>query len=270
LGASYTDPARPTVPPTETAPKWRPTGRSELARELAALPARRRRFVPDAFIVVLDAVVTACAAAVDDDDPRPLYERIPAAVEPVVEGFDWSQVEQQLATLGDKSPDELKAMLPDWLQRIDKPGFRAFARRLFGAAAYDRIERALKADAALFFVAARRALRFSLMYGAAIDECLRLLSAEQLSEIPGAGGLKNATVMEMLVQFDQVLERWAESGRDPSGGGPAPTGRADRTRECDGGTPRLPEAARVRRIPAVRGGAQRDDRPEASRRSARG
>ncbi len=87
-------------------------------------------------------VVTVCSILSDATDPRPWQERLDDA-------FRHVEADSVVAGLEDIAASRTQAAVDTWVRKVRTVGYKAFARRLLGAATYDQLERALYEDAAV-------------------------------------------------------------------------------------------------------------------------
>jgi hypothetical protein len=182
---------------------WSPTGRSALAREFASVDVRRRRQLglSNALLAVTDGIVTACAVLVDDDDDRSWSERLEDLIGLLPPPDQLDRLRADLDRwVGNGTP------LPSWLENIRSPSAQRFLSRFLGAAIYERITRAAKADGAIVAVAVRRGVRSLLPIASALDQCLDALSAQQMSQIVGLDAIGSST-LRLALQLDGVIDQ---------------------------------------------------------------
>ncbi len=78
----------------------------------------------------------------DATDPRPWQERLDDA-------FRHVEADSVVAGLEDIAASRTQAAVDTWVRKVRTVGYKAFARRLLGAATYDQLERALYEHAAV-------------------------------------------------------------------------------------------------------------------------
>lgn len=187
--------ARAKQPPYERADiqlgfgTYRLTGRSALSSELLRLPPRVRQVlcITPLVVVALDMVITMARVLTDDGDPRSYLERLEEIMGQLPE-FDDPEMTaflQQVITKAGQFAADPKA--EQKLQRIFKrytsSSYLGVARRLVGAAAFDRVQSAMEDDGAAFLVAFRRLTRHIMPFAVAVDDCIAVLTPDQLAEV---------------------------------------------------------------------------------------
>lgn len=167
---------------------YRLTGRSALTGELVRLSPRVQRVlsVTPVVIAVLDMLITAARVATDDDDGRPLrkrmeelFEHLPKFDDPQVASVLYAVLEKAAGFTEDPGANQ---KVEQYLKRFTSANYLRLARRLLGAAAYDRIQSAFDNDAAAVLIAGRRLTRHLMPFAVAIDDCIAILTPEQLAE----------------------------------------------------------------------------------------
>jgi hypothetical protein len=195
--------------------QYRLTGRSALTGELVRLSPRVHRVlsVTPIVIAVLDLLITAARLATDDADVRPLSERMEELFEQLPK-FDDPQVASLMSALLEKAAGfaedpEAQQKVELYLKRFTSANYLRVARRLLGAAAYDRIQSAFDNDAAAVLIAVRRLTRHLMPFAVAIDDCIAVLTPEQLAEAevfsPEQGSLLQIGLM-IDTFFDDVFD----------------------------------------------------------------
>ncbi|WP_308930772.1 hypothetical protein [Arthrobacter sp. SLBN-112] len=147
------------------------------------------------FVVVIRQIM-------DDHDGRPWQERLefldeylPPALDPEKLMVGASRIEGLLAS-----------DLPRWMKLVSTPQGKTFLRRLAGAAAYDKIESALRSDGALLVIAFRRFFRSLTPMAVALDDCLVFLAPSQMRDIGGLDLLERSA-LNVAYQIDAQLDR---------------------------------------------------------------
>jgi hypothetical protein len=195
--------------------QYRLTGRSALTGELVRLSPRVQRIlsVTPVVIAVLDVLITAARLATDDADARPLAERMEELLKEL-ERFDDPQVISLINALMEKAAGfaddpEAQKKAERYLKRFTSANYMRVARRLLGAATYDRIQSAFDNDAAAVLIAIRRLTRHLLPFAVAIDDCIAILTPEQLAAAelfsPEQGSLLQIGLM-IDALFDDVFD----------------------------------------------------------------
>lgn len=100
--------------------------------------------------------------------------------------------------------DKTRVAVEAWVRKVRKVGYQAYARRLLGAAEYDRLERALREDAALVALAVRRGVRAVMPFVAAFEDGLEVMTSEQLAQIRAAD-LIGVNFGKLMHQLDAML-----------------------------------------------------------------
>jgi hypothetical protein len=121
--------------------------------------------IDETMLDVGDAVVTLCGILMDSTDVRPWTGRLDEYFKDV----DYEEVQSGLAT---SASGDGGVALRAWTDDIKRDGYKTYARRLLGAAEYDRLERALKEDAAVVALAIRRAVRAIMPFAVAWEDAL--------------------------------------------------------------------------------------------------
>lgn len=127
-----------------------------------------------------DVVVTVCGVLTDEADPRPWHERLETCFADTLAEVDH---ESLVSGLGLVINDDQSIRITAWVKRMKDGGYTRFARRILGAAEYDRLEAALREDAAVVVLAIRRGLRAAMPLGVAWEDALALMSPEQLKAV---------------------------------------------------------------------------------------
>lgn len=146
-----------------------------------------------------DVVVTVCSVLMNDRDSRPWQERLDGAFKELDPDVD--AVVNVIETF---ARDETPVAVEAWVRKVRKVGYQAYARRLVGAAEYDRLEQALREDAAVVALAVRRGVRAAMPFVAAFEDGLGVMSAEQLGQIQ-AVNLAGVNFGQLMHQLDSML-----------------------------------------------------------------
>ncbi|GAA4063923.1 hypothetical protein [Actinomadura miaoliensis] len=164
-------------------------------RRLASsiLPALR---IYPATLVVIDVTVTLCDLLVDPEDPRPRLKRL--------EHY-FGEMSQQEVTSGVEAlaNGEVDNAI-EWLKGVNRAEYKAYVRRLVGAAEYSRLERALKEDAAVVSLAIRRAVRGLMPFAVAWEDALTVMTREQLSAVTKMD-LLGLSLVKVIASLDSVV-----------------------------------------------------------------
>lgn len=148
-------------------------------------------------LVVVDALVSVCSLLSDSTDDRPWQERLEVA-------FGELRVDEISSGLADLATGEAQEAVIAWADRVRKVGYRAFARRLLGQAEYDRLEQALREDAAIVALAVRRGVRAAMPFVVAWEDALTVMSREQLQAVTSID-LVAANMGQFLHDLDNLL-----------------------------------------------------------------
>lgn len=146
-----------------------------------------------------DVVVTICSLLMDDRDCRPWQERVEGAFQELD-----SDVKAVVRGIEEFAQDETRAAVEGWVRKVRQVGYRAYARRLLGAAEYDRLELALREDAAVVALAVRRGVRAAMPFVAAFEDGLEVMTAEQLSQVR-AVDLLGLNVGQLMHKLDAAI-----------------------------------------------------------------
>lgn len=192
---------------------YRLSGRSALAAELVTVSNRARSalLVPDLAILAIDFLVATARLLTDDHDPRRPFDRLEDLAELIPDLEDDDRIAElanwaQAALLNfDPNRDQIEKRL----KRLTSQNFLATARRMIGAAAYDRAIAAFNSDAAVVALALRRALRHIMPLAVAIDDFAAVLPDEALDEF-NVAGLLAASSLRMLVMLDGLFDNLME------------------------------------------------------------
>ncbi len=136
--------------------------------------------VDEVMLSCCDVVVTVCGVLMDSDDPRPWQQRIESCF---TERFADADAEAVVQTLDAFTSEDGATSVSNWIKRTKKAGYTAYARRLVGAAEYNRLERALKEDAAVVALAVRRGLRAMMPFAVAWEDALAIMTRNQLAAV---------------------------------------------------------------------------------------
>ncbi len=168
------------------------------ARELDPRVLSALRIEP-VVLQVADVVVTVCSVLMNDQDSRPWQERLEGTFKELDPDVD--AVVNGIETF---AQEETHVAVDAWVRKVRNVGYQAFARRLVGAAEYDRLQRALREDAALVALAVRRGVRAAMPFVAAFEDGLEVMTAEQLAQIQAAN-LIGVNFGQLMHQFDAML-----------------------------------------------------------------
>lgn len=151
-------------------------------------------------VALCDAVVGTCRMFTDDLDERPWPERLDEMMNQRARDGDakvWTHGLQVLAT--NESID-----LSELVGRISDTNYLNFARRLLGAAEYDRLATDLRHDAAVVILAIRRGVRALMPLGVAWEDALGILTPNQLDSA-SIDDVLAFGVLRMLVELDHTI-----------------------------------------------------------------
>jgi hypothetical protein len=145
---------------------------------------------------VFDAIFDGLQLLVDDEDQRPLMERL-----------------GDVSTLIDNPGklliffEEIAAAqsLPRWINRWKQPNFDQFVRRLLGAGRHEQLQRAFREDATVFTVAVRRGIRHLLPVASAFDGCMKALDPADKKRIDGLDRFGTNSILELVVSIDRGI-----------------------------------------------------------------
>jgi|GEM_PF-3456792 len=186
--------------PTVAVPCYAEMPHSKTAHALEALPAGVQRVlgVDRVLLGILDIVMCSAHCLLDQDDLRPVNER-----------FGW--FDEAAIELGLGSGPEGEVAMADWLNTFDLEGrleqlkkaksssWRKFLRRLIGAAAYDRIAVAVRADAQMVTDVAEWASVRMQPFAVAFDDCMSVLGSDRVGELIGVQD--GATALEVVLRL---------------------------------------------------------------------
>ncbi len=177
--------------------------KSALADALRGVNPRARALfgISDSVIVILEMIIILLRRLLDDADGRPWSERV-AGVELELPTLDEARVESALEFIGGLTERDLEK----WMKRVTTPQGRLVLRRLIGAAACDRVERALREDGAVLVIGMRRAFRAVLPTAVALDDCTSVLSRGQLEECGGLS-LVEHSALNLAYQLDKYFDK---------------------------------------------------------------
>lgn len=144
-----------------------------------------------------DALVTVCSVLSDSTDSRPWQERLDEVFRQVDAG-------QVMAGLEDIVENRSLEAADTWIRKVRTVGYKAFARRLLGAATYDRLERALYEDAAVVAFAVRRGVRAAMPFVVAWEDALAVMTPQQLLELTSFDVL-GLNVGKLIYDLDALL-----------------------------------------------------------------
>jgi hypothetical protein len=144
-----------------------------------------------------DVVVTVCSILSDATDTRPWQERLDDA-------FRQVEADSVVAGLEDIAACQTQAAVDALLRKVRTVGYKAFARRLLGAATYDELERTLYEDAAVVALAVRRGVRAAMPFVVAWEDALAVMSREQLSTLTSIDVL-GLNIGKLIHDLDALL-----------------------------------------------------------------
>ncbi|MFC0457548.1 hypothetical protein ACFFGR_13455 [Arthrobacter liuii] len=178
--------------------------KSALAEALREVHPRVRKVIgiPDAVIAYLEVFVLVIRHVMDDHDGRPWQERLD-----FIDEYLPPTIDTEIFMLGvSRIEGLLVGDLPRWTKLVSSPQGKTFLRRLAGAAAYDKIESALRSDGALLVIAFRRFFRSLTPVAVALDDCVVFLTPHQMREIGGLDLLERSA-LNIAYQVDAQLDR---------------------------------------------------------------
>lgn len=193
---------------------YKPSGRSEIARVLASLPANQLKVLGIEYwaIGALDAGVTIATVLGSDIDTRPLADRIEWLANNL-EFPDGVEAEDVLRSIAAAAEDTI----PKFVKRARTDVWKRFLRRLVGAAAYDRLVSAVYADTAVVVAAVQVAVRVIQPLALAIDNCAATLSPEQITKLgPFGNGDPTTSVLRTFLSLDSALTQLVDMEFDLS------------------------------------------------------
>lgn len=157
--------------------------------------------VDEVMLSCCDVVVTVCGVLMDSDDPRPWQQRLKSCFTEVFEEAEADAVVKTLDALGTMDDQQ---SVSAWIKRTKNVGYTAFARRLVGAAEYDRLENALKEDAAVVALAVRRGLRALMPFAVAWEDALAVMTRDQLAAVTKLD-LLSVGALQLIASLDDQL-----------------------------------------------------------------
>ncbi|NEK87943.1 hypothetical protein GCU60_19575 [Blastococcus saxobsidens] len=163
--------------------------------------------VQDPMLTFWDAVVTTCVVMTDENDTRPRMDRLSDVLEGIFgspESVD--DIDPDLVEALNYMAENQEELLAYWTKHLRQTTAQDFLQRLFGAAVYVRLKRALQSDLQVLALAMRRLNHALLPYAVAIEDAAKVLTPEQLSALAvenfGAG-----KALDMLVSLDDWLQQ---------------------------------------------------------------
>lgn len=177
--------------------------RSRLARELETLPPDQLRVIGlgPSILLLLDVVVAVAHIVVDDRDPRPLSER-----------FDWLEELTDHLDATEELDEFLQRLtaMPEievdrWGKRMTDDGWQLFAKRFLGAARYDRLAKAYRADAAAVTALLRWLNEKVQPFAVAFDDLMAYVPEKKVRTLLGQSGDGATSVVRGLLALDSVL-----------------------------------------------------------------
>lgn len=177
--------------------------RSHFADRLRAVDARKVELlrVSPSMIALCDAVVSVCRVFTDDQADRPWLDRL---YEMMLQRELDGDVQEWVEGLQALTSDDNRVDFGELMGRTSDTAYLQFARRLLGAAEYDRLADDLQHDAAVAVLAIRRGVRALMPLGVAWEDALGILTPEQLSRA-SLDDVLVVGVLRMLVELDQHL-----------------------------------------------------------------
>lgn len=164
--------------------------------------------ISDVAIAIVECVIVMARRLSDEDDPRPWSERFEdiATLLPDPDSIDADGFEQSLKRLSDGGIER-------WAKRLESVGGRLFLRRLLGAASYDRIVSALRAEGRELVIAVRKGFRSLMPTIVALQDCCAHLAPEDFEAVEGFSSVQNSMIGVALA-IDGMLEQLLVSGFD--------------------------------------------------------
>jgi hypothetical protein len=153
--------------------------------------------INEAVLITVDAIVMVCGFIMDADDPRPWQERLKDCFAEI----DLEEIAAGIVAFASENDGQ---KLEAWVEDVQRVGYRAYARRLLGAAEYTRLERALKEDAAIVALAVRRAMRALMPFAVAWEDAVNVMTREQLKAVTTTD-LLGLSIVKMVVDLDALL-----------------------------------------------------------------
>ena len=180
---------------------------SRVAKELQRLSPRARADIGavDEFLVVIDGLVLAAEAFLDEDDDRPLPERLTE----VLDGFAevgkvyGPRVSEFILSLDEP---KIEALAKKYARR----GYLDFVHRMVGGAAFQRLHVAVSRDVDLVAAAAYRSADALMPYALAMEDLAGLLTEDQVREFMEfnpAGGFMVELTLSLLDAVDVAVTK---------------------------------------------------------------
>lgn len=200
----------PGVAPDETVGRQLPQPRiraSHSAQELQRLSARARADIGavDEFLVVLDGLVLAAEAFLDEDTGRPLPERLAE----VLDGFaDMGKAYGPRLSEFILSLDE--AMIEELAKKYARRGYLDHVHSMVGEATFRRLHVAVSKDVDVVAAAAHRGAEALMPYALAMEDLAVLLTEDEVREFMDfnpAGGFMVELVLSLLDALDVAVTK---------------------------------------------------------------
>ncbi len=163
--------------------------------------------IPDPLLTIWDAFVTTSVVMTDDNDQRPWMERLVETLESILgnpESVD--DIDPEFVEALNYFVENQDELLAYWTKHLKQTTAQDFLRRLFGAALFMRLKRALQADLQVLAVAMRRLNHALLPYAVAIEDAAKVLTSDQLSAL-AAENFGAGQALSMLVSLDDWLQK---------------------------------------------------------------
>lgn len=146
-----------------------------------------------------DVVVTVCSVLTNEQDSRPWQDRL----EDAFQELD-PDVDAVVGGLETFARDETRVAVEAWVRKVRRVGYQAYARRLLGTAEYERLERALREDAAVVALAVRRGVRAAMPFVVAFEDGLEVMTKEQLAQVR-AVNLLGLNIGQLMHKLDSAI-----------------------------------------------------------------
>lgn len=155
----------------------------------------------EVMFTLCDVVVTICGVLLDPDDPRSWQDRMEECFTSTLDDVDPDMLIQGLEVI---ARDDAARTVQTWIQKTRKVGYIAFARRMLGAAEFNRLEKALKEDAAVVALAVRRGVRAVMPFAVAWEDAIEVMSGEQIATFTTLD-LLGMSAVKLVVDLDHEL-----------------------------------------------------------------
>jgi hypothetical protein len=159
----------------------------------------------DEIVIALDATVMACKVLIDEEDTRPLADKLSG----VMHEFDHvgaeygPRIAEYLANLDQAGTEALVA-------RFARTDYVSFVRRSIGSGAFHRLHVAFTEDCDVIAAACYQGIEACLPYAVAVGDVADMLTEEQIAAVLDfnpAGGATLALGLKVLDLVDVTLEK---------------------------------------------------------------